>query len=237
MQALAQDNKIEAYVLPGEVIMQLMRDVAAKRPGLITHVGLGTFVDPRLDDDRMNAAAKDDLVTLIQIDDREYLRYLPVRIDVALLRGSFADDDGNISLDQESANVDIYAIAAATHNSGGKVIFQVKGRVRNGELAARSVRVPSAIVDAVVVDEAQRQGYDLIYDPAISGVQAVSGNQNVLYVTERCVFERKPDGVHLIEVAPGIDIEADILSRMAFRPVVNPPIQIMSSAHFTEHRP
>ncbi len=419
MQTLAQDNKIEAYVLPGGVIMQLMREVAAKRPGLITHVGLGTFVDPRLGGGRMNAAAKDDLVTLIEIDDREYLRYLPIPIDVALLRGSFADDDGNISLDQEPANVDIYAIAAAAHNSGGKVIFQVKGRVRNGELAARSVRVPSAIVDAVVVNEAQRQGYDLIYDPAISGekfveeanppmpelslrqtiarraheelrdgavvnygfgipdevasivaargdqrryyqtiehgtyggtlltgslfgyarnptcmidgpsqfdfysgggldiaflgfgeidrfgnvnasklggltvgpggfidiaqnarkmvfvgtfdtkgaksttggriltieangsvqklvndveqitfsgVQAVSRNQKVLYITERCVFELKPDGVHLIEVAPGIDIEADVLSRMAFRPVVNAPVQIMSAAHFTEHK-
>ncbi|HIC29589.1 MAG TPA: acyl CoA:acetate/3-ketoacid CoA transferase, partial [Rhodospirillales bacterium] len=100
MQELARDNKIEAYVLPGGVMMQLMREIAAKRPGLITHVGLGTFADPRLDGGRMNDRAKDELVKLIEIDGKEYLRYLPIPIDVALLKGSFADDDGNVSLDQ-----------------------------------------------------------------------------------------------------------------------------------------
>lgn len=169
MQELARDNKIEAYVLPGGVTMQLMREVAAGRPGLITHVGLGTFVDPRLDGGRINAAAREDLVKLIEIDGREYLRYLPMPVNAALLKGSFADDDGNISLDQEPANVDIYAMAAAAHNCGGKVIFQVRARVKNGALPARSVRIPAALVDAIVVDEGQRQGYDLVYDPAISG--------------------------------------------------------------------
>ena len=169
MQEMARRDRIEAYVLPGGVIMQLMREVAAGRPGLVTHVGLGTFVDPRHGGGRMNSAATGELVKLVEVDGREYLRYLPLPIDVALLKGSFADDDGNISLDEEPANVDIYAMAAAAHNSGGKVIFQVRKRVPNGSLAARSVRVPSAIVDAVVVDPDQRQGYDLVYDPAISG--------------------------------------------------------------------
>ncbi len=174
MQQLARDNKIEAYVLPGGVIMQLLREIAAKRPGLMTHVGLGTFVDPRQDGGRMNEAARDELVKLIEIDGREYLRYLPMPVNVALLKGSFADDDGNISLDQEPANVDIYAMAAAAHNCGGKVIFQVRERVPNGELSARSVRIPAAIVDAVVVDTQQRQGYDLVYDPGISGERPVA---------------------------------------------------------------
>ncbi len=169
MQDMARQDRIEAYVLPGGVIMQLMREVAAKRPGLVTHVGLGTFVDPRHGGGRMNSAATGDLVRLVEVDGREYLRYLPLPVDVALLKGSFADDDGNISLDEEPANVDIYAMAAAAHNSGGKVIFQVRRRVPNGSLGARSVRVPSAIVDAVVVDPDQRQGYDLVHDPAISG--------------------------------------------------------------------
>jgi acyl CoA:acetate/3-ketoacid CoA transferase len=174
MQQLARDSKIEAYVLPGGVTMQLMREIAAKRPGLMTHVGLGTFVDPRHGGGKMNEAAKDDLVKLITIDGRDYLRYLPMPVNIALLKGSFADDDGNISLDQEPANVDIYAMAAAAHNCGGKVIFQVKARVRNGELSARSVRIPAAIVDAIVVDKEQRQGYDLIYDPGISGEKPVA---------------------------------------------------------------
>ena len=175
MQQLAKDNKIEAYVLPGGVAMQLMREVAAKRPGLITHVGLGTFVDPRYGGGKMNTAAKEDLVKVIEIDGQEYLRYLPFPINIALLKGSFADEDGNISLDQEPANVDIYAMAAAAHNSGGKVIFQVKQRVKNGELAARSVRIPSAIVDAIVVDRRSAARIRCVeYDPSISGEQRVN---------------------------------------------------------------
>ena len=118
MQQLAKDNKIQAYVLPGGVIMQLMREVAAKRPGLITHVGLGTFVDPTLGGGKMNQAAQEDLVERIEIDGMTYLRYLPIQVNVALLKGSKADEEGNISLDEEPANVDIYAMAAAAHNSG-----------------------------------------------------------------------------------------------------------------------
>ena len=169
MQQMARDNEIEAYVLPGGVIMQLMREVAAGRPGLITHVGLGTFVDPRLDGGRMNDAAKKDLTEIITIDGRDYLRYLPIPVTVALLRGSYADEDGNISLEEEPANLDIYALAAAAHNSGGKVIFQVRGKVPRNSLTAREVRVPAALVDAIVVDETQQQGYDVVYDAALSG--------------------------------------------------------------------
>ena len=169
MQQMARDNEIEAYVLPGGVIMQLMREVAAGRPGLITHVGLGTFVDPRQEGGRLNEAAKADLTEIISIDGREYLRYLPIPVSVALLRGSYADEDGNISLEEEPANLDIYAMAAAAHNSGGKVIFQVKGKVPRNSLKAREVRIPGALVDAVVIDPCQRQGYDLVYDAALSG--------------------------------------------------------------------
>jgi len=169
MQQMARDNEIEAYVLPGGVIMQLMREVAAGRPGLITHVGLGTFVDPRLDGGRMNEAAKQDLTEIITIDGRDYLRYLPIPVTVALLRGSYADEDGNISLEEEPANLDIYAMAAAAHNSGGKVIFQVRGKVPRNSLKAREVRIPAALVDAIVVDESQQQGYDVVYDAALSG--------------------------------------------------------------------
>ena len=177
MQQLARENKIEAYVLPGGVLMQLMREVAAKRPGLITHVGLGTFVDPRLDGGKMNEAATEPLVEHITIDKKVYLRYLPIPVDVALLKGSAADEEGNISLDEEPANLEIYAMAAAAHNSGGTVIFQVKRMVPSGSLPAREVRIPSAIVDMVVVDPEQRQGYDLVYDPAISGERRDDSHQ------------------------------------------------------------
>ena len=169
MQEMARNEQIEAYVMPSGVTMQLMREIAAKRPGLITHVGLGTFVDPLMDGGKMNAATTEDLVERIEIDGKTFLRYLPYPIDVALLKGSIADEDGNISLDQEPANVDIYAMAAAARSSGGKVIFQVRERVPRNTLGARSVRIPSALVDVIVVDPDQRQGYDLVYDPAISG--------------------------------------------------------------------
>jgi propionate CoA-transferase len=169
MQQLAKDNKIEAYVLPGGVAMQLFREIGAGRPGLFTHVGLGTFVDPRVDGGRMNSAAKDAVAEVVTIDGRELLRYKPFPVNVAVIRGSFADAHGNVSLDQEPANVDIYAAALAAHNSGGKVIVQVRTAVEVGTLPARSVRVPGAIVDAVVVDPAQSMGYDVVYDPTMSG--------------------------------------------------------------------
>ena len=170
MQQLAKDEKIEAYVFPGGVAMQLFREIGAGRPGLFTHVGLGTFVDPRVEGGRMNKAAKDDLIEVVTIDGKELLRYQArFPVNVAVIRGSFADAHGNISLDQEPANVDIYAAALAAHNSGGKVIVQVRTAVEVGALPARSVRVPGAIVDAVVVDPMQSMGYDVVYDPTMSG--------------------------------------------------------------------
>jgi acyl CoA:acetate/3-ketoacid CoA transferase len=169
MQELARTEKIEAYVLPAGVIMQLYREIGAGRPGLLTHVGLGTFVDPRHDGGRMNRSAKQELVELIEIDGRVLLRYKPFPVHVALIRGSFADAQGNISLEQEAANLDIYAAALAAHNSGGKVIAQVRTAVEVGSLPARSIRIPNAIVDAVVVDPGQSMTYDIVYDPTLSG--------------------------------------------------------------------
>ena len=169
MQELARTDKIEAYVLPGGVVMQLLREIAAGRPGLFTHVGLGTFADPRQEGGKLNASAREDLVELVEIDGRPLLRYRPFPIDVALLKGSCADAEGNVSLDQEPANVDLYAMAAAAHNSGGAVIIQVKELVPSSSIPARSVRIPGAIVDAIVIDPEQRQSYAIAYDPSLSG--------------------------------------------------------------------
>ncbi len=169
MQELARDEKIEAYVLPGGVTMQLYREIGARRPGLFTHVGLGTFVDPRIEGGKLNERTTEDLVEVVEIDGRELLRYKSFPIDMAIIRGSFADAQGNVSLDQEPANLDIYAVALAAHNSGGKVIVQVRTAVAFGTLPARSVRVPGAIVDAVVVDPGQTMTYDIAYDPTMSG--------------------------------------------------------------------
>ena len=169
MQALAKEEKIEAYVLPAGVTAQLMREIGAGRAGLITHVGLGTFVDPRLDGGRMNRSAQDTLVELIEIDGRTLLRYKPFPVHVALLRGSYADPDGNVSQEEEPANLEAFAMALAAHNSGGVVIVQVRGLVEHGQLPARSVRIPGALVDAVVVVPDQPQCHAFFYDPSISG--------------------------------------------------------------------
>ncbi len=169
MQEMARDEKIEAYVLPGGVVMQLYREIAAGRPGLFTHVGLGTFIDPRIEGGKLNKRTKEDLVEVVNVDGRELLRYKPFPVNVALIRGSYADAHGNISLEQEPANLEIYAVAAAAHNSGGKVIAQVRTAVEVGTLPARAVRVPGALVDAVVVDPNQSMTYDIVYDPTMSG--------------------------------------------------------------------
>jgi acyl CoA:acetate/3-ketoacid CoA transferase len=169
MQELARAEKIEAHVLPAGVLMQLYREIGAGRPGLVSHVGLGTFVDPRLDGGRMNASAKADLVDVVTIDGEEWLRYKSFPIDVAIIRGTYADPQGNVSLIGEAANLDIHAIALAAHNSGGKVIAQVRHAVEARSLPARQVNVPGVLVDAVVVDPDQRTGYDIAVDPALSG--------------------------------------------------------------------
>ena len=169
MQKLALDEKIEAYILPGGVSSQLLREIGAGRPGLFTHVGLGTVCDPRQGGGRMNNSAKDDLAEVVHMDGREYLRYKPFPVNVALVRASAADEDGNISFEHEVANVDAQSLALAARNSGGKVIVQVKERLPNGSLKAREVRIPSAWVDAIVVDPDQRASYGIPFDPALSG--------------------------------------------------------------------
>ena len=142
MQQLALDNKIQAYILPGGVSSQLMREIGAGRPGLISHVGLGTVCDPRFGGGRMNDAANEDLAEVIQIDGREWLRYKPFPIHVAIVRASAADEDGNISFEHEAANLDAQSLALAARNSGGTVIVQVKERLPKGALKAREVRIP-----------------------------------------------------------------------------------------------
>ena len=169
MQQLAVNEKIEAYILPGGVSSQLMREIGAGRPGLFTHVGLGTVCDPRQGGGRMNATAKDDLAEVVQMDGREYLRYKPFPIHVAIVRASAADEDGNISFEHEAANLDAQSLALAARNSGGTVIVQVKERLPRGALKAREVRIPSAWVDAIVVDPNQQSSYDIPFDSALSG--------------------------------------------------------------------
>ena len=132
MQQLVRDEKIEAYCFPGGVIQQLLREIGAGRPGLFTHSGLGTFVDPRQDGGRCNARSRDTLVELMRIDGKEVLRYKPFKVDVAIVRGTYADARGNISPEDEAIDMDVHSIALAARNSGGLVIAQVREVVEPG---------------------------------------------------------------------------------------------------------
>lgn len=169
IQELIRDEKIEAYCLPGGVVQQLLREIGAGRPGLFTHSGLGTFVDPRQDGGRCNERSREELVELMHIDGEEILRYKPFKVDVAIIRGTYADTRGNISPEEEPIDMDIHTVALAAHNSGGRVLAQVCQVVEAGNLHPRSVRVPGIMVDGVVEDPEQEQFYNLGYDPTISG--------------------------------------------------------------------
>jgi len=213
MQQLALSNKIEAYILPGGVSSQLMREIGAGRPGLISHVGLGTVCDPRFGGGRMNDAAKEDLAEVITIDGQEWLRYKPFPIHVAIVRASSADEDGNISFEHEAANLDAQSLALAARNSGGRVIVQVKERLPKGSLKAREVRIPAAWVDAIVVDVDQQTSYDIPFDPAFSGE---------LTGAERIASEAED---HLREVAASHEAfsERQALARRAYVEIFNTP--------------
>jgi propionate CoA-transferase len=166
---MISQNKIEAYNFPMGVLMHLHREIAAKRPGLITQVGLKTFVDPRNTGAKMNEVTREDLIEVIQLHGKEYLFFKAFPITAAIIRGTTADEDGNITMEHESSFSIMLYLAMAARNCGGKVIAQVKRVTGRGSLNPQLVKVPGILVDAVVVDEHQTQATGIVYDPAVSG--------------------------------------------------------------------
>jgi propionate CoA-transferase len=167
--ALAIADEIEAYTLPQGAISQLCRDMAAGRPGLLTKTGLHTFIDPRLGGGKQSPRTTEDLVTLVEIDGEEYLLYRAFDIDVAVIRGTTADERGNVSMEDEAFLGENFSLAAAVKRRGGTVIAQVQRLAAGGTLDGKQVKVPGALVDHIVVVPDQRQTYLTGFSPAYAG--------------------------------------------------------------------
>ena len=166
---LAAEDKIEAYTLPQGVLSQLMRDMAAGRPGLLTKTGLNTFVDPRQQGARQSPRTPPDFVEVVQLAGEEWLLFKPVPVNVAFLRGTTADEDGNVTMEEEAVLGEMLAMAQATRRAGGVVVVQVKRMARRETLPPKQIKIPGILVDFVVVDPEQRQTYATYYDPSYSG--------------------------------------------------------------------
>jgi propionate CoA-transferase len=204
LQKLAIDNKIEAYNLPQGVISHMFRDIAAGKPRTITSVGLGTFVDPANGGGKINARTTSDIVERIQFDGQDYLAYKTLPVNVAILRGTTADTDGNITMEKEALTLEALAIATAARNSGGFVIVQVERVAEPGTLNARQVKIPGIMVDCVVVSPPEHhwQTFGTQYDPSFSGevkvpVQSLPpmamGDRKI--IARRAAFELVPNSV------------------------------------------
>jgi propionate CoA-transferase len=204
LQKLAIENKIEAYNLPQGVISHMYRDSAAGKPRTITSVGLDTFVDPRNGGGKINSLTTEDIVELIEFDGQEYLAYKTIPINVAILRGTTADTDGNITMEKEALTLESLAIATAARNAGGFIIVQVERIAERGVLSARNVKIPGIMVDCVVVSHPENhwQTFGTPYNPAFSSeikvpVQSLEplemGERKV--IARRAAFELKPNSV------------------------------------------
>ena len=216
-----ESGEIECYILPQGVVNQLYRCIAAKQPGLLTKIGIGTYIDPRQEGGKANSVTTEDLVELMVVDGEEYLFYKSRPIDVAVIRGTTADERGNVTAEEESMKLEQLEVALAAKASGGKVIVQVKQVAAYGALKAKDVMVPGELVDAVVVCEEpekyHRQAAGIVYSPFLSGEMrcppgAVAKPKEVLdaddVVCRRAVFELYSDAIVNVGVGIGAGVGA-----------------------------
>ncbi len=204
IQKLALGNKVEAYNLPQGVIGHLYRNIASQKAGMFSKVGLGTFVDPRNDGGKLNARTTEELVRLLEIDGEEYLYFKALPVNVAVIRGTTADTDGNITMEKEALTLESLSIATAARNFGGLVIVQVERVAQAGTLSSRQVKIPGILVNCVVVARPENhwQTFAEPYNPAFSGetkVPMATIPQMEMsirkVIARRAAFELKPNCV------------------------------------------
>ena len=198
-----QENKIKAYNLPLGVISHLLRASAGKKPGILTKIGLKTFVDPRNGGGAQNSISTDKLVTVVNIEGEEYLFYKSIKPKVALLRGTTADVNGNITMEREAIFGDPFSCAMAVKANGGKVIVQVEALSQDRAMA-RNVKIPGIIVDAVVVEPNQCQtmiekcNLSYIGDRQVPDCDVVDILEHVHELNEKMGRKRERSAVHTI---------------------------------------
>jgi acyl CoA:acetate/3-ketoacid CoA transferase len=324
IERLIVENRIDAYNFPEGVLTHLYRDIAAGKPGTLSRVGLGTFVDPRLGGGRMNPRTVEDLVRVVEVDGDEYLFFRGFPIHVALLRGTTADPDGNVTMERETLALELAPNSVINVGVGSPdVVARIAGEEKIQDLITLTVDpgviggVPmggldfgaavnyQALIDhcsgfdfidgggldtaflgfgecdragnvnasrfgarapgcggfinisqnskkvvflgpfsagglktaiaggrlTIEQDGRHRKFVDAVSQVTFSGTQAALRGQEVLYVTERCVFRLDGGELRLAEVAPGIDIERDVLRMLPFRPRLDSPA-LMDAAIF-----
>ncbi|MEK3722469.1 acyl CoA:acetate/3-ketoacid CoA transferase [Paenibacillus sp. FSL H8-0034] len=189
---MALSGEIESYTFPQGVLSQLTREMAGGRPGLITTTGLHTFIDPRLQGGQQGSKRGPDLVEVLEIDNKEYLRYKPIKIDVAFIRATTADEKGNLTMEHEAVFGENLSIATAARRTGGIVIAQVERLTKNGTLQGKQVKVPGILVDYIVIDKEPWQTYVTKFDPAYAGyIHKLDNEIAVLPLDSRKIIARR----------------------------------------------
>lgn len=227
MSKLVIDNKIEAYNLPQGSIIQLLREIAGRRLGLFTKVGLGTFVDPRIEGGKMNAKTTAPINRVVEAEGEEWLFYKTFPIHVALLRGTTVDEHGNLTMEKEGPITEALSMAQAVKASGGIVIVQAEYLAKAGSLHPKQVKVPGILVDYIVIatkQEACWQTEGLYFNPAFAGDIKVPLNSiPVLPMDERKIIARRAAAELLPNAITnlGVGIPSDVAAIAAEEGVIN----------------
>lgn len=191
-------DMVEAYNIPMGTLYQLLRCAASGQVGLLTPVGIGTFVDPREQGGRINNRTKFDLADVMELKGQDFLFYPTIPVDVALIRGTTADTKGNISLEDEPFSLGVLYHAMAAKSNGGVVIVQVKQLAENGSIPAKAVKIPGFLIDIIVLDDPSQHDYLDENAPTFSGslkqpIVIPSLNLNTrTVIAHRALMEMKP---------------------------------------------